>query len=82
MYFLYILKSTKFNWTYIGITADIEARLKRHNSGQVKSTQFYRPFILMHTESYASRNEVSERELELKNNSYKKRELLISLNLL
>ncbi len=81
MHFVYVLKSIEFKWVYIGTTADLQARLKRHNSGQVKSTKFYKPFLLAHTETYNSKNEASKRELELKHNSFKKKELLILLGL-
>ena len=42
-YFVYFLKSLKNNNIYDGSAFDIDKRLKRHNSGKVKSTKGYRP---------------------------------------
>ncbi|MEM1323850.1 MAG: GIY-YIG nuclease family protein, partial [Bacteroidota bacterium] len=38
MYFTYILKSTINNRYYYGHTKDLQARLKAHNAGKVRST--------------------------------------------
>ena len=78
MYFLYILKSfKKENWHYIGITADLNKRLKQHNQGKTKSTKAYRPFELVYCEEYITKILARKREIELKTNN-KKRELLLT----
>lgn len=46
MFFVYILWSEKCNRFYIGYTADLEARLLRHNSGLVTATKNCRPYII------------------------------------
>jgi len=46
-WFVYILASTRRNWTYVGITKNIPRRLKEHNDGLVQSTKFYRPLRLV-----------------------------------
>ncbi|HIA91902.1 TPA: GIY-YIG nuclease family protein [Candidatus Saccharibacteria bacterium] len=56
-FYVYILKSTKQNRIYIGHTQDVTNRLHRHNSGYVKSTQPYRPWILLELHPFKSRNE-------------------------
>ncbi|MBZ0180937.1 MAG: GIY-YIG nuclease family protein, partial [Melioribacteraceae bacterium] len=38
-YFVYILTSLKDSKRYIGMTSDLNRRLKEHNSGKVKSTK-------------------------------------------
>jgi putative endonuclease len=66
MYFVYILKSLKDFKYYIGQTKDLDDRLKKHNSGQVKSTKSRRPFILIKKESFNTRGEAKKRENYLK----------------
>lgn len=82
MYFLYVLKSTLHNHTYIGVTANVEKRLAEHNRGIVRSTKFYTPYNLTHFETFATKTEARRRELELKRNSSKKEALFKSLNLI
>ena len=44
MHYVYILQSLKDKSYYTGLTADVEARLKKHNSGAVEYTSTKRPF--------------------------------------
>jgi putative endonuclease len=69
MHKVYILKSLKNNRYYIGHTNNINNRLKRHNSGQVKSTKPYLPWKIIYTENYQTKSEAYRREMEIK--SYK-----------
>ncbi|PIY83899.1 MAG: hypothetical protein COX96_06765 [Candidatus Omnitrophica bacterium CG_4_10_14_0_2_um_filter_44_9] len=46
MYYVYILRSLKDQSYYTGLTTDVEARLKKHNSGAVEYTSTKRPFKL------------------------------------
>jgi len=43
MYYTYILTSKKNGRHYYGSTQNLSERLKKHNSGKVKSTKGYRP---------------------------------------
>ena len=47
MYYVYILQSVKDQSYYTGLTTDVEARLKKHNSGVVAYTSTKRPFKLV-----------------------------------
>ncbi|MFA4989286.1 MAG: GIY-YIG nuclease family protein [Candidatus Omnitrophota bacterium] len=69
MHYVYALRSIKDNRIYIGITKDLENRIKEHNSGKTKSTKFYKPWILFYSEKSISRNFAREREKELKSGS-------------
>ena len=62
MYYVYILKSTDFNRYYIGMSDNLERRIKEHNSGKTKSTRFYAPWKLMFYESFTTRIEARKRE--------------------
>ena len=62
MFFTYILRSQKDNTFYYGSTADLEARIKVHNSGKVRYTKGHRPYLLHYYEKYETRKEAMERE--------------------
>jgi len=62
MYYLYILKSLKDNKSYIGVTKDIQKRLREHNSGRVKSTKYRRPLVITHTEKFETLSEARKKE--------------------
>lgn len=67
MYQVYVLHSTAFNKIYIGYTSNIEERLKSHNELGTKGwTIKYRPWSLIHTESFSTKTEAQKREQELK----------------
>lgn len=69
MFYIYILKSSIVQRHYIGSTADLERRLLDHNIGKVKSTKAYKPWELIYSESFTTRNEALKREKQIK--SYK-----------
>ncbi|MDD3101825.1 MAG: GIY-YIG nuclease family protein [Patescibacteria group bacterium] len=66
MFFVYILKSSKNKWFYIGSTSDLNKRLEEHNLGKVVSTNFYRPLKLIYYEAYFSEKDARHREHNLK----------------
>ena len=76
MYYLYILKSLKCSRFYIGITKNLEARLKKHNTGSVRSTKAYRPWRLAYQEVYPNKTLARRREIKLKKN-YRLKKLII-----
>jgi putative endonuclease len=61
-YFVYILYSPKSIKTYVGQSDNLAERLMNHNSGKVKSTKPYLPWVLIHSESFSSRAEAMKRE--------------------
>ena len=66
MFYIYILKSLKDNRTYVGYTNNLEERLKKHNSGQVKSTKLRCPLELLFSEEFETSQEARKRELHWK----------------
>jgi putative endonuclease len=76
MFYVYVLKSLVNNRYYIGYTNDINSRLQKHNNGGVRSTCKFRPWMLLGTEVYESRNEARWREHELKNHGTKRNALI------
>jgi putative endonuclease len=51
---------------YIGETADVEARLRFHNSGKQRSTKNRIPFKLIMFEVYSNRSDALVREKQIK----------------
>jgi putative endonuclease len=70
--YVYILKSKKRNWHYVGSTTNLRERIIMHNSGRVKSTKFDHPLILIYYEAYPDYRMAKKREYELKNNNQQK----------
>lgn len=66
MYFVYVLKSEKDNNLYIGITNNLEKRLKQHNNGNNFSTKYRKPFKLVYYEIKENRQDARIREKFLK----------------
>jgi len=66
MFFVYIIKSKKDNELYLGYTSDLLKRFKKHNLGLVKSTKSRKPWQLVYYEAYASRQDATHREHNLK----------------
>ncbi len=63
LYTVYILYSEKFDKTYTGYTSDLEMRLRSHNEFSKKDwTRSYRPWKLIHTETFQSKSEAIKRE--------------------
>jgi len=66
MYYVYLLKSQKSHWFYIGCTSNLKKRLKEHNDGESFSTKIYLPVKLIYYEAYISKSDAYEREKYLK----------------
>jgi len=66
MYFVYAIKSISRNYIYVGMSENLERRLKQHNNGTNKVTKTYRPFVLLLSEEFESRELARIREKYLK----------------
>ncbi|MBC8177479.1 MAG: GIY-YIG nuclease family protein [Deltaproteobacteria bacterium] len=71
-YIVYLLQSKKDGMYYIGQTANLEQRVKAHNSGEVKSTRHRRPLVLLGCQSFPNREEARYFEFQVKRHSDKK----------
>jgi putative endonuclease len=65
-YFIYILYSKLHDRFYIGQSSNLQYRLFQHNSGKVRSTKVFRPWVIGYTEEFASRIDSVKRETYLK----------------
>ncbi len=66
MCIVYIIQSLKTKKYYIGITSDINQRIKHHNSGANKSTKNKGPWILVYQEIFPNKNQAWLREKQIK----------------
>ena len=62
LHVVYALKSEKDNRIYVGMTTNLERRIKEHNGGYNKSTKAYIPWKLIYKESCSTRIEARKRE--------------------
>lgn len=67
MYFVYVLYSPSSGKAYTGYSNDLDRRLFEHNISETKGfTLRYRPWQLIHQESYETKTEAMKREKFLK----------------
>ncbi len=62
MFVVYAISSTIDNYIYVGMTSDLEERLRRHYAGYERSTKPHRPFILIYIEECQDRPAARARE--------------------
>ncbi|KKT90698.1 MAG: Excinuclease abc c subunit domain protein [Parcubacteria group bacterium GW2011_GWF2_45_11] len=69
MYFIYIMQSETTGRYYIGMTENINLRIKHNNSGANRSTKNKGPWNLIYQEKYQDKKSAWIREQQIK--SYK-----------
>ncbi|MBI4059710.1 GIY-YIG nuclease family protein [Candidatus Giovannonibacteria bacterium] len=72
MVYLYVIKSLKKKYRYVGITSDLERRAKQHNSGYNQNTKSFTPFETILIEKYKDYQEARKREKFLKSGQGRK----------
>lgn len=72
MFYVYVLKSRKKDWWYIGYTSDLRKRLVRHQGGASRATKPYKPFDLIFYEAYKAKADAKRREEYLKSSKGKR----------
>lgn len=66
MFTVYAIKSEVRNYIYVGMTGDLQRRMKEHNNGENRSTKAYKPFVIIYTETFETRVEARKKEKYLK----------------
>jgi len=66
MIYVYAIKSKKDGRIYVGMTDNLERRLKEHNTGKTKSTKGFIPWELIYKVEFANREIARVREKYLK----------------
>ncbi len=69
MHYVYLLESETSGERYIGYTADLRDRLKRHNRNSTVSTANKGPWRLIYYEAYLVKKDALGREKFLKSGS-------------
>jgi putative endonuclease len=69
MFYVYILKSEKTRFLYVGYTSDLKNRVRAHNSerNSREFTDRNKPWELVYYEAYLDEHDAREREAALKN---------------
>lgn len=62
MHHVYILLNEAKTRTYTGVADDVNKRLELHNAGRVKASRPYRPYNIIHTESFETLKEARQKE--------------------
>jgi putative endonuclease len=71
MYTLYILHSKSIDRFYVGYTNDFERRISEHNRIKGKFTDAGIPWVLVYSESFASKKVAMNREKFIKSRKSK-----------
>jgi putative endonuclease len=66
MFFVYILKSIRFNKYYVGQTKDLQKRIEHHNSNRARWTKRYQPWEIVYIEECLTRSDAMKKEKKLK----------------
>ncbi len=66
MHYVYVIKSIKSDFIYIGQTGDLKARFSQHNASKETATKAYAPYKLVYYEAYANKKDALIRENKLK----------------
>ena len=61
-HYVYVLRSLKDGRLYTGYTANLENRLRDHETGHTKSLRNRRPLKLVYCEEYRTKKEAMDRE--------------------
>lgn len=66
MFYVYYLKSEKFDEYYVGFTNNLKKRLEEHNKGLNFSTTKYKPWKIIYYEACINQKDATRRERYLK----------------
>ena len=72
-YYVYVIKSINFSFTYVGFSTNLKVRFKQHNNKEELSTKAYVPFDLIHYEAYRNKKNAKRREEYFKTTKGKER---------
>lgn len=62
MFWVYAISSLNRSYVYVGMTEDLDQRIKRHNSGYEPTTRPYAPFEIIYSETHETRLKARVRE--------------------
>ena len=62
MFYCYVLRSQKTGRRYVGSCENLSERIRRHNAGESKATKHGVPWLLIHSEEFATRSKATQCE--------------------
>ena len=62
MFYCYVLRSQKTGRRYVGSCENLTERIRGLNARDSKATKHGRAWVLVHSESFATRSEAAQRE--------------------
>ena len=77
MYSVYILYSLALDRYYVGMTSNIQQRLKKHNANSKGFTKKANDWTVKYIEKYNNKNDAEQRERKIK--SWKSRKMIDKL---
>ncbi len=82
LYYVYILLNEAKTRTYTGVSSDVDKRLAEHNAGRVKASSAYRPYKIIHTESFKTLREARQKEIFYKSTTGRRKlkEIIFKFN--
>ena len=70
MFFVYLIQSeTNTDQRYIGVTSNLDQRIKDHNNGQSKHTKKFKPWKIVSYHAFKEEKKAKEFEYYLKTGS-------------
>jgi putative endonuclease len=69
MHFVYLIESVAQGHRYVGLTADVERRLREHNDGKSSHTEKFKPWRLVTYVAFTSPVKAQAFEVYLKSGS-------------
>ena len=71
MVIIYVIKSVLTDKLYVGMTKDLQNRLREHNAGKSKYTASFKPWVVIYTENAGNFETARKREIYLKSTAGK-----------
>ena len=62
MIFVYVIQSDLDGTRYVGLTNNLDRRLKEHNQGKMKYTKAFRPWVIVYHETLPDYPQARKRE--------------------
>ena len=72
-FYVYVLKSEQHDKTYVGMSENVNERLREHNTGKSTFTKSFRPWILLYSEYVGEATEARKLEKYYKSTAGKNR---------
>ena len=76
--YVYVLQSLIDWYKYVGMTKNLENRLKQHNDWVAKATKWHKPYKVIYTECFETYKEAYHREKYFKTGKWREKLKLLT----